>query len=146
MHKILSILPPSKERNPFRQRQPVEGFSLNKDKNGGLYPHKHKNMACTTDFIQELCDILSPLGEVRSRKMMGDYVIYVNEKCVITACDNITFIKKLPYIAEMMSDAETGTPYPGAKEAYILDTSNHTKALEVIATLWEKLPFPRKRK
>lgn len=55
-------------------------------------------------------------------------------------------LKKLPCIAEMMSDAETGTPYPGAKEAYILDTSNHTKALEVIATLWEKLPFPKKRK
>lgn len=36
-------------------------------------------MACPTDFIEFICDVLAPLGEVRSRKMMGDYVIYVNE-------------------------------------------------------------------
>lgn len=52
-------------------------------------------MACSIDFIEELCEILSPLGEVRSRKMMGDYVIYVNEKCVITACDNLAYVKKI---------------------------------------------------
>lgn len=53
-------------------------------------------MACLTAFIEFVCDVLAPLGEVRSRKMMGDYVIYVNEKCVITACDNIAYIKKSP--------------------------------------------------
>ena len=41
-------------------------------------------MACTREFIDFICDTLSPLGEVRSRKMMGDYIIYVNGKCVIT--------------------------------------------------------------
>lgn len=67
-------------------------------------------MACSIDFIEELCEILSPLGEVRSRKMMGDYVIYVNEKCVITACDNLAYVKKLPCIEDLMADAETGHP------------------------------------
>ncbi len=38
-----------------------------------------KAMACSTDFIEFICDVLAPLGEVRSRKMMGDDVIYVNE-------------------------------------------------------------------
>lgn len=37
-------------------------------------------MVCSTDFISFICDVLAPLGEVRSRKMMGDYVIYVNDK------------------------------------------------------------------
>lgn len=32
-------------------------------------------MACTSEFIEFVCGILAPLGEVRSRKMMGDYVI-----------------------------------------------------------------------
>lgn len=103
-------------------------------------------MACTTDFIDFVCDALSPLGEVRSRKMMGDYVIYVNDKCVITACDNTAFVKKLPCIAGLMADAETGNPYPGAKEAYILDFQYRQKALEVIETLWEELSFPKSRK
>ncbi len=53
-------------------------------------------MTCSSDFIEFICDILAPLGEIRFRKMMGDYVIYVNDKCVITACDNIAYVKKLP--------------------------------------------------
>ncbi len=103
-------------------------------------------MACSPEFITSVCDMLSPLGEVRFRKMMGDYVIYVNGKCVITACDNRAFIKKLPCIAEMMTNAETGCAYKGAKEGYILDFHDHQKTLNVIATLWEALPYPKSRK
>lgn len=102
-------------------------------------------MACSTDFINCLCDALSPLGEVTSRKMMGDYVIYVNEKCVITACDNTAFVKKLPCVAALMKDAETGVPYSGAKEAYILDVSDRPLALKVISILWDNLPFPKSK-
>lgn len=103
-------------------------------------------MACTNEFIEFVCDALAPLGEVRSRKMMGDYVIYVNEKCVITACDNIAYVKKLPCIADLMADAECGCPYEGAKEAYILDFTNPHKARKVIEILWDKLPFPKTKK
>lgn len=103
-------------------------------------------MACSAEFIEFVCDVLAPLGEVRSRKMMGDYVIYVNEKCVITACDNNVYIKKLPCLASFMADAECGSPYPGAKEAYILDFSDQHRALKVIATLWDELPFSKPKK
>ncbi len=103
-------------------------------------------MACSPEFIEFVCDVLAPLGEVRSRKMMGDYVIYVNEKCVITACDNIAYVKKLPIIADLMANAECGCPYEGAKEAYILDFRDLHKTLKVISTLWGELPFPKSRK
>lgn len=103
-------------------------------------------MACTTDFIGFVCEALAPLGEVRARKMMGEYIIYVNGKCVITACDNMAFVKKLPCIADLMADAETGCAYEGAKEGYILDFHDRQKALRVIETLWEVLPFPKSRK
>lgn len=103
-------------------------------------------MACSTDFIEFVCDVLAPLGEIRSRKMFGDYVIYVNGKCVITACDNMAFVKKLPCIEELMADAETGCAYEGAKEGYILDFHDRNKTLRVIETLWEKLPYPKSRK
>ncbi len=102
-------------------------------------------MACTTEFIEFVCESLRPLGDVRSRKMMGEYV-NVNEKCVITACDNIAYIKKLPCIEQMMSDAESGCPYPGAKEAYILDFIDVRRCIRVIERLWDDLPFPKSRK
>lgn len=103
-------------------------------------------MACSTEFIESICSILASLGEVRNRKMMGDYVIYLNEKCVITACDNIAYVKKLPCIADLMADAECGCPYLGAKEAYILDFTDPHKVREVIEILWDRLPFPKSSK
>lgn len=104
-------------------------------------------MACSTEFIEFICDALAPLGDVSSRKMMGDYIIiYVNGKNVITACDNTAFVKKLSSISEMMADAECGCPYEGAKEAYILDFRDRQKVLRVIETLWKDLPFPKSKK
>ncbi|MDE6560480.1 MAG: TfoX/Sxy family protein [Muribaculaceae bacterium] len=103
-------------------------------------------MACTPEFIEFVCDTLAPLGEVQSRKMMGDYVIYLNEKCVITACDNIAYVKKLPCIADLMAEAECGCPYEGAKEAYILDFTDPHRIRKVIEILWYKLPFPKSKK
>ena len=103
-------------------------------------------MACNIDYIEQLCGSLSSLGDVRYRKMMGDYVIYLNEKCIITACDNMAFIKKLPCLEVMMQNAETGHPYDGAKEAYILDTSNQSLLRKVIPVLWDNLPFSKKKK
>lgn len=37
-------------------------------------------MACTTDFIDSVCSQLRQAGEVRSRKMFGDYVIFLKRK------------------------------------------------------------------
>lgn len=103
-------------------------------------------MACTAEFIDFVLGALSPLGETRTRKMMGDYVIYLNEKSVITACDDNAFIKKLPCISALMADAEVGCAYPGAKEGYILSFDDQDKARKVISTLWEALPFPKPKK
>lgn len=103
-------------------------------------------MACSTEYIDFVLEVLSPLGEVRSRKMMGDYIIYLNGKCIITACDNNAFIKKFPCIEEMMKDAEVGCAYKGAKEAYILSFDNQAHTRKVISTLWEALPYPKSKK
>lgn len=102
-------------------------------------------MPCSTEFIDLICRQLEPLGNVQSRKMMGDYVIYLDGKCIITACDNIAFIKKHKSIESLMADAETGNPYPGAKEAYILDFKDMHKTLQAIRLLWQALPYPKSK-
>ena len=65
-------------------------------------------MACTIEFIEFVCMQLAEAGEVRSRKMFGDYMIYINEKPVVLACDNIAYVKIHPAIADLMTDAEKG--------------------------------------
>lgn len=78
--------------------------------------------------------------------MMGDYIIYLKEKCVATACDNILYIKILPVLESLMSAAEIGKPYDGAKDHYILDFSNENHVRSVISILWDNLPFPKTKK
>lgn len=103
-------------------------------------------MACTTDFIDFVCSQLNGVGIIRSKKMFGDWLIYIDEKPVILACDNICYVKKLPVIAELMTGADTGFPYNGAKEHYILDIEHSDKAIEIIETLLPAIPYPKKKK
>lgn len=102
-------------------------------------------MACSIDFIDFVCRQIAPVGEVRYRKMFGDYVIYANEKPVITVCDDIAYVKIHPSIAHLMEDAERGFPYDGAKEHYILDVSQAQKAMEVVTILEVVLPYPKSK-
>lgn len=103
-------------------------------------------MACTTDFIDFVCSQLNGVGIIRSKKMFGDWLIYIDEKPVILACDNICYVKKLPAIAELMTGADTGFPYDGAKEHYILDIEHRDKAIDIIETLLPAIPYPKKKK
>ncbi|GAB6976893.1 TfoX/Sxy family protein [Prevotella falsenii] len=103
-------------------------------------------MACSLDFIEFVCKQIEPVGNIRYRKMFGEYMIYANEKPVIIACDNIAFVKQHKAIEALMVEAEKGFPYEGAKEHYILDVSKADHAIKVVAILAEVLPYPKKRK
>ena len=106
---------------------------------------KTEPMACTTDFIDFVCSQIKDAGTVRARKMFGDWMIYVDEKPVIIACDNVCFIKMLPAVHDLMADALTAHPYDGAKLHYILDIEHRDKAVEVVRALRPAISCPKKR-
>ena len=102
-------------------------------------------MATSIDFINYICEQIKGVGEIRYIKMFGEYLIYVNEKPLITVCDNMAFIKKLDVISELMKDAEVGFPYKGAKEHYILDIDNRELSKTVIEKVEKVTPIPKKK-
>ena len=102
-------------------------------------------MACSQEFIEFISETLSSLGEVKSRKMMGDYIIYLNEKCVITACDNNLYVKMYPQLEELLKGAEIWKPYQGAKDHYILDESNPALIRKAISLICDILPEPKRK-
>ena len=77
--------------------------------------------------------------------MFGEYMVYVNDKPVLLVCDNTVFVKKLPKIEELMSGAECGVPYDGAKEHYILDIENRELTAKAVEILEQITPVPKKR-
>ena len=102
-------------------------------------------MASNIEFIEFISSQLEGLGCVRYRKMFGDYMIYLDEKPIILVCDNIAYIKRLPELSDFMADAESGIPYEGAKEHYILDVDHKTVLQEVVSRLWKYLPYPSQK-
>jgi TfoX/Sxy family transcriptional regulator of competence genes len=103
-------------------------------------------MATTPDFIEYVVEQVTESGLVRYKKMFGEYMVYVNDKPILLICDNTVFVKILPEIETIMREADTGFPYDGAKEYYVLDIDSVEHSLEVIALLLPVIAIPKPRK
>ena len=105
-------------------------------------------MGTSADYAEFVADCLHTTGDIRYRKMFGEYQFYVNDKPVVLVCDDTCFVKMLPDLEEVMAKAGTGFPYEGAREHYVLDIENRALVEEVIAILEPitKIPKPKTKK
>lgn len=103
-------------------------------------------MATSLDYVQFICDQISGVGDIRYKKMFGEYMVYINDKPILLVCDSTVYVKKLDCIADMMQNAECGVPYEGSKEHYILDIDNAEFSKRVILALEPVTPLPKPRK
>jgi TfoX/Sxy family transcriptional regulator of competence genes len=103
-------------------------------------------MATTVDFIEYVCEQIEGTGEVRHKKMFGEYMVYVNNKPILLVCDSMVYVKILPCLGELMTAAEKGFPYKGAKEHYILDVDDVELAAAVVTALEQVVPVPKPKK
>ena len=107
---------------------------------------EESKMATTNEFIEYVCEQINGIGNIRYKKMFGEYMIYVNEKPVIIVCDNTAFVKKLDSIEKEMENAKTGYPYKGAKEHYVLDIDNSDFCKFIVTQIEKVTPMPKPRK
>ena len=103
-------------------------------------------MATTNEYIEYVCEQIKGIGEIRYKKMFGEFMVYVNDKPVIIVCNNVSFVKKLECVNHMMKDAEIGYPYKGAKEHYILDIDNSEFAKSIAIQIEKVTPLPKPKK
>ena len=83
---------------------------------------------------------LSGLDGVSSRAMMGEYIIYFWGKVVGGIYDDRLLIKPVKAAKEMMPDARTEIPYPGAKGMLLVDDVDDREHLkELIETVYNGL-------
>ncbi len=103
-------------------------------------------MATTVEYIEFVCEQIKGVGDVRYRKMFGEYMVYVNDKPILLVCDSTVYIKMREEIKDLMEQAETGVPYEGSKEHYILDVEDTEMSKKVISILEEITPIPKPKK
>ncbi len=105
-------------------------------------------MASSVDFIEFVADQIRDTGIIHYKKMFGEYMVYVNDKPLLLVCDDTVFVKKIDALSEIMQEADSGFPYKGAKEHYILDIENVELSKVVISIIepLKEVPKPKKKK
>ena len=103
-------------------------------------------MASNPELVAYICEQLIELGNVRFRKMFGEYMIYVHDKPVMMVCDDRLMIKMLPCLESLLSGYETQTPYEGAKPHYVLDPDDRETLCRAAALAEQVTPLPKQRK
>ena len=109
-------------------------------------------MATQAATIAHMLDTLSDLP-LTSRKMFGEYALYLDGKTVAFVCDDTLFIKPTPGALALLPDAPRGPAYPGSKD-YIVGSDlldDPDLCCQALRVVWEDSPppkpkTPRKRK
>lgn len=103
-------------------------------------------MATEPGMIEYLCDQLTGVGDIRARKMFGDYLIYCNDKPVLIICEGTPMVKILPILEPLLGGHPTRPPYEGAKPHYVLDPDDRETLREAVRLAETVTPVPKKRK
>jgi TfoX/Sxy family transcriptional regulator of competence genes len=102
-------------------------------------------MSSTPDFVEYVREQIAGAGEIRHKKMFGEYMVYINDKPILLVCDNTVYVKQLACIAAEMKNARIGAPYPGAKPHYILDVDDADSMRKIVRILEPMTPLPKPR-
>lgn len=102
-------------------------------------------MATSPKTIAYLIDTLADLPGLTTKKMFGEYALYLDAKVVALICDDQLFLKATSGALALLPDVEQGPPYPGAKHHLILtDTLDDPElCIRAIRTVAADLPTPK---
>ncbi len=89
---------------------------------------------------------LSELQGVSYRSMMGEYIIYCNDRIIGGIYDDRFLVKPTKSALEKMPDAPLEKPYEGAKEMLLVKNIDSKEFLtELISDMAEELPARKKK-
>ena len=104
-------------------------------------------MASSKEYLDFILEQISGLEHVTYRAMMGEYIIYYRGKIVGGIYDDRFLVKPTKSALEMMPDTDREIPYEGAKEMLLVDNVDNREFLaELLTTMYEELPAPKKKK
>ena len=102
-------------------------------------------MATSKEYLIFILDQLSDVEGITHRKMMGEYIIYMNGKIAAYLCDGRLLVKPVPSAVALMPNATYEPPYEGAKEMLLVDDVDNKYFLtKLFDAMYEYLPYPKK--
>ena len=78
-------------------------------------------MASSKNYLDFILNQLSELENITYRAMMGEYIIYYNEKIIGGIYDDRLLVKPIRSALDYMKNIKYKKPYDGAKEMILVD-------------------------
>ncbi len=104
-------------------------------------------MASSKDYLEYVLEQLSEAGDVTSRAMMGEYILYFRGKVIGGIYDNRFLVKPVKAAREMMPDTSEELPYDGAKPMLAVDNIEDKNFLKkLFEAMYDELPAPKEKK
>ncbi len=99
----------------------------------------------TADFVSEQ---MAGAGPISTRKMFGEYAVYLDGKVVALICGDQLFVKATPGALALVPDVQMGPPYPGAKPHIMADAllDEPDALVALVSAVARDLPVPRPKK
>ena len=105
-------------------------------------------MATDPGFADYVAEQAGDAGDVRVRRMFGEYAVYLDGKVVALLCDDQAVLKPTSGGRALLGRVVEAPPYPGAKPYLLLGEELDDRAL--LATLLQRtaaeLPEPKPKK
>ena len=102
-------------------------------------------MASTKGYLNYVLEQLSEAEGIRSRAMMGEYILYCRGKVFGGVYDDRLLVKPTPAAVALLPDAPREQPYPGAKEMLLVEDIENRKLLKtLLEAMWPELPAGKK--
>ncbi len=104
-------------------------------------------MATSKEFHDYIVENLQRVGEISTRKMMGEYLVYYQGKLIGDICDNTLFLKPTETVLKRLPEAERSYPYEGSKTLMVIvDNVENTELMaELLNEMYMELPEPKKK-
>ena len=104
-------------------------------------------MASSKEYLDFVMEQLSGLDGVSYKAMMGEYIIYFNEKIIGGIYDDRFLVKQTKSSLALMPEASLELPYEGAKEMLMVDDVDDREFLEkLFNAMLPELPDRKKKK
>lgn len=105
------------------------------------------SMATSKGFHDHVVECLQRVGEISTRRMMGEYCVYHRGKLIGDICDDQLFLKPTASVLRLMPEAERAYPYEGSKTLMVVvdDLEDTDRMARVLEEMVKELPEPKKR-
>lgn len=106
-------------------------------------------MGTRAETMEFLTDQLTALPNIRTRKMFGEYCLYIDDKPVAFVCDDELFVKPTEAGRKYLGTPDEAPAYPGSK-LYFRVTGDRWEDREWLTALIDltasMLPEPKPKK